>query len=507
MMKPVQIGLIAILTAAALAAFQEVQGMEWSGSQRIVQSPGLDWFPSTSRASDGQIWLVWQSHRQGTSDLYAKVFNGDQWTPDFPIVTHSRQDATPVVALMRNGSLAVVWSSDRTGAPDIFLKTWNGTTWSPEQRITNASEDDEFPAALSARDGSLWVFWQRLDRTRGTFDLYYKVLANGVWSAETRLTTDPKQDVMPSITQATDGRVFLAWYSDRMGDPDIFYKTYTLGSWSADIRLTSTREYDKKPSIVADNTGTVWVFWTRESQQTQQMFQWDIYSKSSANGGATWTPEGPFVSSQSVSEGDPYAVQMADGRLWVFYTSDIADEDLDIYLSTSSPIGILAHNISLKGVTSSPAVVRVSEQVQVAVITENRGNFTERVTMDIFASGVLAATGEITIMPAGRVVAILLWLPTEAFLGRPTLSVQARQVPGEVMIGDNAANGASVLVVPKGDADRDARVDIVDASIVGMAFGSQPGGSNWDSDADLDADGDVDINDAAEVAWWFDWTL
>jgi hypothetical protein len=63
----------------------------------------------------------------------------------------------------------------------------------------------------------------------------------------------------------------------------------------------------------------------------------------------------------------------------------------------------------------------------------------------------------------------------------------------------NAGTGATIMVRLPGDANYDCIVDIFDMSAVGISFGSVPGDSNWNPDADLNHDGIIDIFDMAKV--------
>jgi len=66
---------------------------------------------------------------------------------------------------------------------------------------------------------------------------------------------------------------------------------------------------------------------------------------------------------------------------------------------------------------------------------------------------------------------------------------------------ENDSVSWSLTARPKGDANWDGSVNIIDLSMVGMAFGSKPGDSNWNSAADIspigipEGDGSVNILD------------
>lgn len=52
----------------------------------------------------------------------------------------------------------------------------------------------------------------------------------------------------------------------------------------------------------------------------------------------------------------------------------------------------------------------------------------------------------------------------------------------------------------EGDANMDGKVDIMDATIVALAYDSQPGNPHWNAYADLDKNGIIDILDMLYIA-------
>ena len=55
-------------------------------------------------------------------------------------------------------------------------------------------------------------------------------------------------------------------------------------------------------------------------------------------------------------------------------------------------------------------------------------------------------------------------------------------------------------IIPLGDVDQDGSVDIIDASIVALAFGSTPGMHYWNPYADINDNGIIDIIDVSVMA-------
>ena len=48
-------------------------------SRRVTQNPGSDFHQKLIADKQGNLWLAWQSFRNGQSDIYAKSFSNGAW--------------------------------------------------------------------------------------------------------------------------------------------------------------------------------------------------------------------------------------------------------------------------------------------------------------------------------------------------------------------------------------------------------------------------------------------
>jgi len=65
--------------------------------------------------------------------------------------------------------------------------------------------------------------WQA-DRSGKDYDLYYKTYDGSSWSSDIALVDYPLEDQFPSVFQAENKSIWVAWSSSRADDFDIFYK-------------------------------------------------------------------------------------------------------------------------------------------------------------------------------------------------------------------------------------------------------------------------------------------
>jgi hypothetical protein len=107
--------------------------------------------------------------------------------------------------------------------------------------LTNSTNSDACPSILQTIDETIWIFWSSIELSpTATGDIYYKFsLDNGAtWSDRVQFTTDPYEDVWPSLTQAHNTGIWVVWTSDRADQPDgnwdIYFRTSLVGDVNED---------------------------------------------------------------------------------------------------------------------------------------------------------------------------------------------------------------------------------------------------------------------------------
>jgi len=138
-------------------------GTVWSPDTRVTWKHRIDWSPSIAQANDGRTWFVWQSHAFGANpDIFYKVYNGSStfpWSPTKRLTTNTSKDQTPSITTTTDGNLWFVWASNRDGNFEIYHKTYDGSSWSPDTRLTYNTNKDESPSIMQDSNGDIWVAW------------------------------------------------------------------------------------------------------------------------------------------------------------------------------------------------------------------------------------------------------------------------------------------------------------------------------------------------------------
>lgn len=490
-----------------------VQAVTWSAPSKLTPSLTIETRPYVAENGSGALWTVWESYRFSNWDLYGRWFDGVSWLAEERLTNHTARDQTPAWVQVADGGTMLVWASDRSGEYVIYSKTLKAGVWSAETQITTGTGKESNPALLQSRNGILWLLWVRETFT-GVLnrDIYYKTNTNGIWSPEVPLASTAAYETGPSIFEAEDGTVWVAYASSISGNEDVYYRTFN-GVWSSEKPLTSNRDDDRQPWIMQALNGTVLMFWSR-CVGSGPNCQDDIFYKTSNNLGVSWAAEVQFTFDPQGSEVfdiEPAAIHARNKKIYLFWASSIKGDggDFDVFFSTSEIIPI--HDVGLSAATVNPTNIQVGEVVTVDVRLTNRGDYSETVTISgFYENGTMTFfdSATRTIAPGVTTTLQLSWntngvTPANVPTSHYSIIIQVQPAPGESVRrqGDNTLDAGNVRVLPPvlpGDVDRDGDVDIIDAGALGIRFGATVGG------ADMDGDCDVDINDAAHLAIAFE---
>jgi len=366
-----------------------------------------------------------------TASAITPSIHAVEWSADIRLTLHNSSDSSPSIAQAPDGKIWVVWSSDRTGNYELFYKVYDGSSWSNEIQLTTDPQYDFHPAIMEASDGKIWVVWDS-DRNIHDLDLYYKVYDGSSWSNDMQLTADPNaDDYEPSIMQATGGMVWVIFSKYIPTDDiyeDIYYKLFNGTLWSGDIRLTWDPKSDFRPSITQASNGAIWVVW----ESDRNGHDWNIYYKVFDN---YWTPDTKLTTDVS-DDFRPSITQAADGVIWVVWTST-RFANFDIYYRTTivSP----HHDIAIISVTAKKTIAIPGQTVPIEVVTQNQGTYSETFEVQCHVNSILIGSKTISLSP-GQTYTLypsFEWNTTGFPRGYYIISATAVAVTGETDLADN----------------------------------------------------------------------
>ena len=505
------------LPAAHPYSFQPAQLLE-----HVV---GFDLNPATLQLSNGSLWVAWDSNRYGTYQIYLKSWNGNIWSGDLPL-TSSSSNTYPSLAQFSDGTIILVWTSNASGYDNLYYKTFNGGGWSAAIPLTSGAFYDESAKIAIAPGPTLWVVWERDTPTGPSTPMlqqvYYKRLTGNVWSDDTLLTASSLFNIEPGVMVSKRGLVWVSWASSvSQGGPfKILDVTFNGTQWSNNMTLTNPNPVltkctscDSQPGMVQDRNGTVWLFWARQMILNSTQSQTEIFYKYSGDVGKTWTKDVELTfggdPNNPISALTPSAVQSIDTRLWLFHSSNAYLSDFDIYYVTTLNIlpvaDIAVTSIQVTPLKTYPYGDAPTNIATITVTVSNIGDLDTYVTLTVQATNkttyVIGTLSDNITAGASRNF-IFNWNTLSIPPGRYTLTASAPPVAGETLGNavENSLTFKSVTVLLPGDLDKNGCVSIIDAGMMGKAYGSTPTRGYWNPDADLDNNGVITIIDFGILA-------
>src|SRR5207302_551141 len=130
-----------------------------SSPERLTTAPFSDFNARAVADARGDVTLVWQSFRNGNSDIFARRYAKDKWGPEVRISDSVANEWEPAVALARNGTAWVSWDGYQTGNYDVYLRSFDGRK--PGDLITITTEPEaQFHTSVAVDNSDrVWVAW------------------------------------------------------------------------------------------------------------------------------------------------------------------------------------------------------------------------------------------------------------------------------------------------------------------------------------------------------------
>ena len=499
----------------------------WSSPSLIESHVGTDILPSALQASNGTLWLAWQSDRydqvSGRTNILYKTYTNGVWSGDYNL-TSSGYNSAPSLIQLSNGTILAFWVTKSGSSFEVFSSATNGASWSNPVPITSTTLNDTQPSTAVGRDGTVWLVWTRINSTcslcTATEQLYYKTWKMGTWSREVQLTSDSNQNYGSSILVGKDGIVRVTWSKGTAGGTyQLYTKTYNGTAWSSDTQIVSSSSTDEHPSMIQDRNGTLWLFWGRLVVVSTLVQYYEVVAKHSYDLGNTWSPEVILTStSTTVDSFMPSAVQSNTGvkPLWVFYSSNQNVPDYDIFAVMSTGV-YPVHDVTVSRLSASSNLgtnweypggltsIGQSPIISITVAVTNIGDHVENVSLTLTGTNtsiITIGTLRSLLGPGNTMNFYFYWNTTNAKPARYGFLVSIATLPGETLgnLGDNNYTLTNQIhILPLGDVDQDGSVSIIDFSMIvyDYGFGSTCNCSRWNPYADVDGDGIIGIIDVS----------
>jgi len=169
---------------------------------------------------------------------------------------------------------------------------------------------------------------------------------------------------------------------------------------------------------------------------------------------------------------------------------------------TLSSAASILRDVAVTDVTVSDTVVYVGEIVDITVAVHNYGGVAESFNVTVFYNTTVIEMKNVSDLAAGASEVLTFnWDTSEMqSCSNYTIKALASVVPDETNTLNNVYVDGNVKVKLQGDVNGDGIVNVLDLTIVSLAYGFFEGEPGYNPDADLNNDGIVEMRDLVTVA-------
>ncbi|HWO57505.1 MAG TPA: IPT/TIG domain-containing protein, partial [bacterium] len=366
-------------------------------------------FPQLISDGSGGAIVVWEDNRTGSADIYAQRVNHDgtaAWTIDgIPISAAANSQLSPQLVSDGSGGAIIVWQDHRNGTTDLYAQRVNGAgslQWSADGvAVTTAPSAQQSAALVSDGAGGAIIVWQ--DHRAGTnSDIYaQRIGADGVvqWGADgLAISTAAGNQQFPQLVSDGAGGA-IAFWQDRRSGTDKIYAQRVNGAgalqWSAgSVPLSTTANSQTSPQLIPDGAGGAIVVWQDGTDIDAQ--------RVNGAGAVQWSADGVALSTASDIQSFPQIIPDGSGGAIVAWSDRRNGADYDLYTQRVNSAGVIQwtaegiplstapHDQSSGGATSPPEIIADGSGGAIVVWQDQRSG----TTRDIYAQGISASGRE-----------------------------------------------------------------------------------------------------------------
>jgi hypothetical protein len=223
--------------------------------------------------------------------------------------------------------------------------------------VSNSLNKSGAPTVADS-SGNIYTVWQSGEQ--GTRDIYLSSLASGAenFGTSIRLTNNSADQCNPSIAINDSDKLYVVWQDNRSGNWDIYSKTSADGvNFSSERLVVDSNDNQTNPVVIAESSSSsnAWVVWQDDRAGNE-----DIYAASSGNDFLSKTVH--QITSNSSNQTEPAAAVDAGNTVYVLWT-DTRSGTSDIYGASSAG-----------GWNNVAVVSKANNQSRPAVAAESTGS-------------------------------------------------------------------------------------------------------------------------------------
>jgi hypothetical protein len=225
----------------------------------------------------------------------------------------------------------VVWLQVDSGGTleDIFFRrsTDNGATWKPIVKITSNGAVGTSSPQVIASGANVYTVW---DQENGEIYIRRSTDNGATWKPVFNISNNPGPSVLKEIAVA-GSNVYIAWSQSNADDTqsDVFFRRSTDNgaTWKTRVIISQGDELVSRPAMTVSGS-YIHIVWNQADPAVGPNW-YQVYIRSSPNGGATWTAPKDLTSAKETFL--PAIVASSGANVYVVYESIAFDSSPDLY--------------------------------------------------------------------------------------------------------------------------------------------------------------------------------
>ncbi len=257
-----------------------------------------DRFTSIAAGTDGKIYAVFTSLKNGNSDIILRICDSRSSDKDIPIAATDADEYDGTVLVDNKNHVWICWTSNAVDNKyQIYLTSLKDVREGRQSIVVSKSQDDTMHGRITADDsGTIWITyyqWHNMGQISRDKEVYLRKYSNDTLSEEIHISPSDvpvyEDHTDPSIS-ILNGQVFVSWswdfhqpkgYTKDAKEPTIFVRTI-----SQDLALGKTfnlsgYRIDAAPMLSSEYNNNLWCAWdSLGPSQKERAYRKNLYARS-----------------------------------------------------------------------------------------------------------------------------------------------------------------------------------------------------------------------------------
>jgi hypothetical protein len=237
-----------------------------------------DRFTSIAAGTDGKIYAVFTSLKNGNSDIILRICDGRSSDKDIPVAATDADEYDGTVLVDNKNQVWVCWTSNAVDNKyQIHLKSLKDVGEGRKSIVVSKSQNDTMHGRMTEdNSGSIWITyyqWHNMGQISRDKEVYLRKYSNGTLSEEIHISPSDvpvyEDHTDPSIS-ILNGQVFVSWswdfhqpkgYTKDAKEPSIFARTVNQDLSLGKPFHISGHRIDAAPMLSSAYNNNLWCAW------------------------------------------------------------------------------------------------------------------------------------------------------------------------------------------------------------------------------------------------------